>query len=171
VTSNGGALKIEARDLVVGLFNPDTGGVRSGNVQSSGGVPSKIEIGFTDDTGAQQTHTVTINGINTNGLKQNEKDKPVEGGDVAVNATVWDHAAAHTTRVRPARTGSPDLAGGSVRITSGSTIRLGVSTVVQTRPISGPTCARDHAHRNGCDQRRPCRVRRERACRRQPVGT
>ncbi|HTO53230.1 MAG TPA: filamentous hemagglutinin N-terminal domain-containing protein [Myxococcota bacterium] len=140
VTSNGGGLKIEGRDLIVGSVDPTTNGIRSGNVQSSGGIQSKVDIGFTDSNGVQQTQSVTLNGINTNGLKQNEKDPEVAGGDITVNAVgpvIIRGAVTANGEVGPNKS-TPDLEGGNVTINSGSTLQVGgITTGGANAPSSG----------------------------------
>ncbi|HTO06687.1 MAG TPA: filamentous hemagglutinin N-terminal domain-containing protein [Myxococcota bacterium] len=140
VTSNGGGLRIEGQDVEIGSFNDQTGSLNSGTVQSSGGVQSHIAIGFTDDQGVQQTHSVTLNAINSFGARANEKDKKVPGGDVVVNANgpVTIRGAIDASGESNASKVTPDESGGSVTINAGDTLTVGsVQTGGGDAPVNG----------------------------------
>ncbi|MFI5316733.1 MAG: filamentous hemagglutinin N-terminal domain-containing protein, partial [Myxococcota bacterium] len=137
-TSNGGLLRIEGKKVAIGTVD-DTGARHGGIIDISGSIAPRLEIGFTDASGAQQTQTVAVTAINTTGRKHAEKDAPTAGGDVTIDATgdviVRDSI---DTRGEPTATGTsaPTLSGGSVRISSGSQVTVGS---VQTGGGDPPT--------------------------------
>jgi filamentous hemagglutinin family protein len=125
-TNNGGALKLEAKEVELGSFDPVRGS-SGGIVDVSGSVKPHLEIGFTDSNGVQQTKTVTLNAINTEARKPQEKSPRSEGGDVVINATGEVIVRDSISTLGDKGNGTDALAGGSVHITAGPTsaIRIG----------------------------------------------
>ena len=142
-TTDGGTLRIEAQDVAIGTFDPLTGATHGGIVDISGSVPSHLEIGFTNAAGEQQTHSVELNAINTQGRKKDEKSPAVAGGDVDVNATgdVTVNGTIVTRGEASKTSGGANLPGGSVRIaTSGATSTVTVGGVITggaDAPVAG----------------------------------
>jgi len=129
-TSNGGALKIEAKNVTVGTVDDVTGPL-GGIIDVSGAIHPHLEIGFTNDAGEQQTQSVTLNAINTQGRRRDEKAAFVAGGDVIVNAT-GDVTVRQSisTGGDPVPSTQKPLPGGSVHITAGPAATLTVGGIV-----------------------------------------
>jgi filamentous hemagglutinin family protein len=117
--SNGGGLRIEAKKVELGTVDAARGPL-GGIIDVSGGIQPRVEIGFTDAAGVQQTEQVTLNAINAEGHRRDEKKPLVAGGDVVVNAT-GDVTVRSSISTRGDSSGSntkPNLPGGSIQITT-----------------------------------------------------
>ncbi len=128
-TSDGGGLRLEAKEVTLGRFDELTGPF-GGNIDISGGVQPRLEIGFVEN-GVQQTKNVTLNTINTQGRQSDEDADRTAGGDVLINATgnvtvrgsiLTDGDAGNST--------TPRMNGGSVNIaTTGDGARITVGSI------------------------------------------
>lgn len=128
-TSNGGGLRIEARNVQLGTFDEARGSI-GGTIDVSGGVQPRVEIGFTDPSGVQQTERVSLTAINTQGRRQDEDADRVAGGDVIVNASqAVTVRGSINTGGDPGAGSKPNLPGGKVDISVSSSDPNAVLTV------------------------------------------
>lgn len=128
-SSNGGALRVEGLDVSLGSFD-DVTGAHGGVIDVSGAVQPRLEIGFTEG-GVQQTRSVTLNGISTQGRKREEDAPRVAGGNVVINATgdITIHGSINTDGDAGNGSSTAQMPGGSVKIaTTGEQITVGSIT-------------------------------------------
>ena len=142
-TTNGGTLRLDGQNIELGSFDPITGAV-GGNVDISGSVRPKLEIGFVDPAiaGTVIPNQVELTAINTQGAQHKPTDPPQPGGDVTIQATgnVLIHGAVTTSGQASGKKDVANEPGGRVDISSGDSITIGaVTTGGADAPAAGST--------------------------------